>query len=406
LYLGHDVRASMPVYYGDKLRYSARIQAVNQGHRLLTLRVLAVRKAEVVLDAEMRVQALADEWKTESSHPLLHTAGPSRAVVTGASGAIGGAIALNLASRGWALLLQDRGDDKRRKALRAALKGTGVDFEFVTANLATEAGQGALAAAIASRGDVEALVHAASPGVHEPLGPLVAVNYSALKAMINAALPTMLGRQKGRVLLIGSSAMLRSQPGWEDYEGAKSMAGRLVAGLDGRHAAHGVRGLVLMPGFVSTAFSEALRGDAPSLLAQEVAAAAGEMIDAPQAAAVVLEVGGRRNGALGFLPEGARVVAGSPVADLIPASPSAAAERASPAAPVEEIVRRVLRLPHGSPLIGGGIGVTPGWDSLRQIEIILALESGLKVSFTSSELTELSSFEALLGVCQRKLPRT
>ena len=397
LYLGHEVRAPQPVHYGETLRYSARITAVNAAHRVLTLRVLALRATEIVLDAEMRVQATAESWASEPALPILRTAGPGRALVTGASGAIGGAVALALASAGWALLLQDRGDDARRKALRESLDRLGASVDFVAADLTSASGRATLAEAVAERGDVETVVHAASPGLKAPLDELVAVNYRAFKDICDAALPTMLARQKGRLLFIGSTAMLRGLPGWEDYAAAKAMGGGLASGLDSRFAGFGVRGLVLMPGFVATAFSAGTRGDSPALLPQEVAAEVLAMIESPDASAVVLEVGRYESGRLGLAaPQAPRRAA--PTTETAAAAPAAAPASSS----IEDAVRQALRLPPGTAIAGGGMGITPDWDSLRQIEIVLALEARLGVRFTSAELAELNQFDRLLAACTRK----
>jgi short-subunit dehydrogenase len=360
------------------------------------VRVLALRATEIALDAEMRVQATAESWESESALPILRTAGPGRALVTGASGAIGGAVALALASTGWALLLQDRGDDPRRKALRASLDRLGARVDFVAADLTTASGRATLAGAVTERDDVEIVVHAASPGLKAPLDELVAVNYRAFKEITDAALPAMLARQKGRLLFIGSTAMLRGLPGWEDYAAAKAMGGGLASGLDHRFAGFGVRGLVLMPGYVATAFSAETRGDSPALLPQEVAAAALAMVESPDSPAVVLEVGRFESGRLGLAsPQDPRRAA--PPTETVPEVSAASASSS-----IEDAVRHVLRLPRGTSLAGGGMGITPEWDSLRQIEIVLALESALGVRFTSAELAELNRFDSLLAACTRK----
>jgi len=397
LYLGHDVRAAQPVHYGEALRYSARIEAVNIANRVLTVRALALRGTEIVLDAAMRVQATAEIWNSVSSVPILRTHCPGRAVVTGASGAIGGAIALALASRGWALLLQDRGDGPRRQSLRATLARLNTDAEFVAADMTKKSDSAALAAAAIRSDDVEVLVHAASPGLDAPLEQLVAVNYSAFKELTLAVLPNMLARQKGRVLLMGSVAMVRCLPGWEDYAAAKNMAGAFAVGVDTRFSSYGVRGLVMMPGYVATPFSDGVRGNAPALLPEEVAVTAVEMIEAPDASTVLIEHGRRTFGRLGFSSPhstGTETSRASP--------PTIRPDATAPTISLADIVRRVLRLPQSVELNGGGIGVTPGWDSLRQIEIILAIEADLRIQFTSAELTELNGFDALLVACQRK----
>lgn len=402
LYLGHEVRAARAVHYGEKLTYSARIESVNSALRVLTVRVLALRGTEIALDAVLQIQASIGTWNSTSSAPVLHTAAPGHAVVTGASGAIGGAIAVALAARGWSLLLQDRGEGPHRQSLLSAISRYGARCEFVAGDLTTAAGCASLATAVAHRPDVEAIVHAASPGLQAPLEQLIAVNYSALRQLAAIALPSMLARQKGRLLLIGSTAMQRYLPGWEDYAAAKTMAGGWTAALDGRFSAYGVRGLLLMPGYVATRFSDGLRGEAPALLAQEVAAEAADMIEKPNDPAVVIEVGKRTGGSFGFFARQAANTAHRTVTTA--AGPSSGPSGEAPAsAIVTDIVRRALHLPANAELKGGGLGATPGWDSLRQIEVILALESEIGIRFTSAELTELTHFDVLLDICQRKM---
>jgi short-subunit dehydrogenase/acyl dehydratase/acyl carrier protein len=406
LYLGHQVRAANAVHYGETVTYSARIESVNAALRVLTLRVLVLRETDVIVDASMQVQASASTWNKEAPVSILHTAKPGCAVITGASGAIGGAIAVALASLGWALLLQDRGDGARRQSLRAGLDRLGAAVEFVTADLATASGRATMTRAVSDRQDVEAVIHAASPGLGAPLEQLIAVNYSAFRQLAAATVPAMLARQKGRLMLIGSTAMLRALPGWEDYAAAKTMVAGWVAGVDGRFSVYGVRGLVLMPGYVATRFSDDVRGGAPALLPQEVAAEVADMITSPKDVAVVVEVGRRASGTLGFfaVPE---VVA--PVKDTLATAVSVVQDRtqnATTSATVTDVIRSILHMPSGSNLKGGGLGITPGWDSLRQIEVILALESEFNIQFTSTDLAELTRFDMLLDACQRKISET
>jgi acyl carrier protein len=172
--------------------------------------------------------------------------------------------------------------------------------------------------------------------------------------------------------------------------------------LDSRFSAHGVRGLVLMPTYVATPFSDEVRGEAPALLPQEVAAAVADMIDTPEAPAVALEVGRRVGGAFGFSST-KTVATTSPVAAATAPSTSSSQDATSLSVAISNILRRVFRLSDDFDLSNGRIGLTPGWDSLRQIEVILALESGIGIQFTSTELAELGSFDAILAACKGKV---
>jgi short-subunit dehydrogenase/acyl dehydratase/acyl carrier protein len=409
LYLGHEVRAAQPVFYGETLRYSARIESVNIAHRILTLRVLALRETDVVLDTVMNVQATAATWDTQSAATIIHTASPARALVTGASGHIGQAVALALASAGWSLILQDRGADERRQKLQASLDRVSAQCEFVSADLAQAEGQTRLSDALRRHGDVEVVVHAASSPVASDIDSLVATNYTALKRLTEAALPLMLARQKGRIVYVSSTAMIRAAPGWEDYVAAKTMTTGFVGGTDKRLYPYGVRGLSLLPGIVATPFSEPYRGDSPALLPQEVAEAVVSMIEDPGSGVVAIEVGRRQEGQYGFHFAGARSEASADTRPVAPVSASrveqASMQSGAAEAKVAEVVRRKLRLPPSFDLTTGGLGVTPGWDSLRQIELVLEIEATFGISFLSTEIEALSEFSQLAAATAGKVAK-
>jgi short-subunit dehydrogenase/acyl dehydratase/acyl carrier protein len=403
LYLGHEVRAISPVLYDERIRYSARVEAINASHRVLRVRVLGLRGAEVVLDASMQVQAQAANWMSAPALPV-HKGHPATALITGASGEIGGAVARVLAKAGWNLLLHDRGNGDRRRHLQESLQRLGAKPEYVAGDLTRPEGRDTLVATIAQRQDIGLVVHAASPLVNARIEDLVAVNFSALKQILEASLPQMLARQRAAVVLIGSQATEYSLPGWEAYSGAKSMAANLIDGVERSYSTYGVRGFTVMPGLVATRFSEAYQGDAPMLLPQEVAEAIVPLVSDDQDAGnvIVLEPGSVRRGRLGFhAPEAAAPTAGA----AVPRTPGLPNEELAPLAgsPIAAIVRSVLRLPSGIDLSGAALGVTPGWDSLRHIELLLQIEAATGVRFGSEELAAAHSFSTLDALCEKKL---
>lgn len=399
LYLGHEIVAALPVFYGDVLRYSVRVTAVNTARRVLSLRVLALRKTDVVLDATMRVQAHTTQWSTSPALPVISAQAPRLALVTGAAGEIGGATAVALARRGYRLLLQVRNEDQRSQALAQRLAQAGAQTEFVSADLTTAKGASVLANAIAGRDDLALLVHAASPKVTDGLDALVAVNFAALKTMTDAALPNLLARQDGAVILVGSLATERALAGWEDYSAAKSMAGNLVAALDRRMSPYGVRGLTVMPGLVATEFSRAYHGEAGMLLPQEVAEAVADAAAHGGAGNVFfLEADRAEWGSTGFhLP----VTAVEPVTARPSAVAGAAADQAGEGV-VAAIVRKSFRLGDNADLSQAGLGQTAGWDSLRHMTLLLDIEAALGVRFTSVEIEGAQSYRNLASLVIRK----
>ena len=409
LYLGHDVRASKPVFYGDCLRYSARIMAINAGHRILTIRVLAIRNSDVVLDAEMRVQATTGRWETEPSVPIIRTARPSRAMITGASGEIGRAMALTLAARGWSLLLHDRQPDKaRRESLSKLLERQHCEYTFIDADLATQSGLDKLKELVQHHVDIDLIAHAASAGVSANLEDLVTTNYTVVKGLSESVIPQMLARQHGRFLFISSTAMIRGVPGWEDYVAAKTMATAFVTGLDMRLSQYGVRFMSLLPGFVATPFSEPYRGDHAALLPEEVAEAALEMIQNPSENVLALEVGRKQFGNFGFSfsnKKASEVVSDHILApnELSQSSDNTSKSLVSVSERLAELVRKKFRLNSHEDITSGGLGVTSGWDSLSQIELILEIERAFELSFTSEEIGSITTYTGLVKALSEKI---
>jgi short-subunit dehydrogenase/acyl dehydratase len=407
LYLGHDVQANKPVMYGERLRYSARVEAINRSHRILTLRVLVLREAEVVVDARMRVQARLEQWETGPS-ALIRRASPGTAVITGSNGEIGSSVAVALAKAGWRLVLLDRGPDPRRRQLEETLSRVGADRQFLAADLAQAADRSRLSDALRGIEDPGLIVHAASPGVDAATGDLVDVNFTALKDITAALLPGMLARQVAAMVLIGTTAVRAAIPGWEGYAGAKAMAMNLIDSIDRRYAPCGVRGYTIMPGFVATRFSQNYRTSTDAaLLPGEVSEALLSLLADRDSAdnVLILEAGRTTRGRYGFSRSGA-----SPVPDGAPAPPAAASspravpsDVAKPSDGISPTVRKALKLPAAHDLHGGGLGLTAGWDSLKHIEIILAIESQHNLHFKSSEIEATHRYDDLAALCVQKL---
>ncbi|MDF1845381.1 MAG: SDR family NAD(P)-dependent oxidoreductase [Rubripirellula sp.] len=357
----------------------------------------------------MRVQATTERWETEPSLPIICTSRPSKALVTGASGEIGRAIAFALASRGWSLLLHDRKpDEQRRSSLSNLLDRQDCDYTFIDADLAIQSGIDKVNALIRKHVDIEVIVHTASAGVAASLEELVATNYAAVKGLSESAVPQMLARQQGRFLFISSTAMIRGVPGWDDYVAAKTMATGFVSGLDKRLAQYGVRFMSLLPGIVATPFSAPYRGDQAALLPEEVAEAAVEMIESPSESALVLEVGRKQFGSYGLSfanKKASQVVSDNTMTPIEHVQKSHNATKTPDAISesLANLVRKKFRLNQNEDIADGGLGVTPGWDSLSQIELVLEIERAFGLSFTSQEIASLSTYTDLEKTLSTKM---
>ncbi len=406
LYLGHELRALKPVYYDQTLTYSARITAIHAGARILEISVIALRGKTVVLEGSMRVKVREAAW-TPSTKINIESADDAREVlITGASGAVGGALARCFAEAKWNLLLTYGSDKDAAEAVVAECRELGATVECIPADLSDADDLGVVVEAVAAR-RLGALIHTASPPLTAEVEKLVAINYQSLAQLSESAVPGMLCRQQGCIVTIGSTAMEYFPEGWADYVAAKGMAVSLVAGIERHHRVHGVRGITVAPGFVKTRFSEAHRpANAGALLPEEVAETVFDCVDNPDGAPayVSLEVGSRRDGAYGFfLPAGSPpgATAFSPPVAIPGVTPGVVAENANGPAEagrhdaLADLVRGYLGLAGDVAMATAGMGLTEGWDSLKHVEILLLIERTFGISFSSSEIDGTTRFSDL-----------
>jgi short-subunit dehydrogenase len=178
----------------------------------------------------------------------------ARALVTGATGGIGNAIARALHERGARVLLSGR----RKDALDDLVAGLGERTEVLVADLAERAGPIELAEAA---GAVDVLVaNAALPasGRVEDFDPdqidrALDVNLRAPIQLTRALLPGMLERGHGHVVFVSSLSGKAASPRSGIYSATKFGLRGFAAGLREDVEPKGIGVTVVFPGFVSDA---------------------------------------------------------------------------------------------------------------------------------------------------------
>lgn len=179
------------------------------------------------------------------------------ALITGASGAIGGAIADALAGAGMALLLTGRDRGKLEAAAERASARGAASAQAWPADLAAEGAAEALAErALAALGGIDVLVHAlgvfsAGAIADSPLDDLdrqLRVNLRAPWALTRALLPALVER-RGQVAFINSSAGLFPARGaWSAYAASKHALRAFADSLRDEVNPAGVRVVSIYPG--------------------------------------------------------------------------------------------------------------------------------------------------------------
>ena len=189
---------------------------------------------------------------------------PRLALVTGASGGIGAAIAHRLAADGFDLLLHANRNRERVESLAAELRDLGHTAEPVIFDVTDpDAVEQALAPVLAER-PVQVLVNNA--GMHDD-GPLAGMSASRWRAVVDVSLNgfhhvtqpvllPMIRTRWGRVINIASVSGLIGNRGQSNYAAAKAGLIGATRALSREVASRGVLVNAVAPGLIETAMSE------------------------------------------------------------------------------------------------------------------------------------------------------
>jgi 3-oxoacyl-[acyl-carrier protein] reductase len=186
------------------------------------------------------------------------------ALVTGASGGIGSAIAKALAAQGATLALSGSNEDKL-KAFAAELGG---DHKTLVCNLSDPASVDALIpqALEALGGKIDILVNNA--GItrdnlilrmkDEEWSDVISVNLEAAFRLIRAAAKPMMKARFGRIISITSVVGVTGNPGQANYAASKAGIIGMSKSLGQELASRGITVNCVAPGFIRSAMTDAL----------------------------------------------------------------------------------------------------------------------------------------------------
>jgi hypothetical protein len=187
------------------------------------------------------------------------------ALVTGASSGIGAAIAKELASRGYSLVLVARREERLRSLATELVAEHDVDAEILTADLAEEAERDRLQSELGGRGRaVELLVNNAgfghqadfAPSPRERMVEMVRVNVEAVVDLTSRFIGQMVERRRGTVINIASTASFQPLPGAAVYGASKSFVLSFSEAIRTELRGTGVTVTAVCPGPVKTEFTD------------------------------------------------------------------------------------------------------------------------------------------------------
>jgi 3-oxoacyl-[acyl-carrier protein] reductase len=185
------------------------------------------------------------------------------ALVTGATGGIGGAIARTLHEAGATVALSGTKLDKL-EALAAGFKGR---VHIVPCNLADRAAVQKLAGEAEARlGTLDILVNNAGMTrdnlfmrmKDDEWDQVLAVDLTSAFVLCRAAVRNMMRRQWGRIINITSISGVIGNPGQANYAAAKAGMIGMTKALAREVASRGITANCIAPGFIRTAMTDAL----------------------------------------------------------------------------------------------------------------------------------------------------
>ncbi len=197
------------------------------------------------------------------------------ALVTGASGGIGGAIARTLHAQGASVVLSGT----RREALEALASTLGDRAHVGPADLSDAAAAETLVdAAEKAAGPLHVLVNNAGLTrdmlalrmSDESWQQVLDVDLAAPFRLSRAALRGMLRRRAGRIVNIGSIVGATGNAGQANYAAAKAGLVGMTKALAAEVAARGVTVNVVAPGFIETAMTDALSAEQKARLTERI----------------------------------------------------------------------------------------------------------------------------------------
>jgi 3-oxoacyl-[acyl-carrier protein] reductase len=190
---------------------------------------------------------------------------PRRALVTGGSGDIGGAISRALAADGWHVHVHANAARDRADAVVASIRDAGGSADAVAFDLVDGEATRSAVEALLEAGPISALVHNA--GVHDD-APLAGMREEQWRRVIDVSLngffhatqPLLLPMARvrfGRIVAVSSVAAVLGNRGQVNYAAAKSALHGATKSLAREMGSRGITANVVAPGVISGRLADA-----------------------------------------------------------------------------------------------------------------------------------------------------
>lgn len=193
-----------------------------------------------------------------------------RALITGGSGDIGGAICAQLAHEGWRVIVHANAHRERAAAVAAQIDGDGGAAEVATFDLTCAAATRSAIEALLAEGPIQALVHNAGIHADAPLAGMAEDQWHSvidvsLNGFFHAVQPLLLPMARarfGRIVAVSSVAATLGNRGQVNYAAAKSALHGAIKSLAREMASRNITANVVAPGIIAGHLTQASFTDA------------------------------------------------------------------------------------------------------------------------------------------------
>jgi 3-oxoacyl-[acyl-carrier protein] reductase len=201
------------------------------------------------------------------------------ALVTGASRGIGAGIALDLARKGFTVIINYRSDEAAAFKVARQVRELGAEALVICADVADPAQVDAMFAEIDNRyGQLDVLVCNAGVlrdtllGASEPadFDDVFSVNISGVVNCCRQASKRMVSRRRGAIVNMSSVAATRPGRGQSNYAASKGAVEAFTKALAVELAPRGIRVNAVAPGVIATDMTEGIRNLAPEELNKRI----------------------------------------------------------------------------------------------------------------------------------------